>query len=101
MIKIWVAVHAASSRLRAARDPGANLLYRAGSPGSNPAGVSVYWREDSLSALIQLGARGASDRAAILLVEMSLASQPEELKSWLEMCWRLPSHRRELLQVRG
>jgi hypothetical protein len=64
-------------------------------------GVSVYWREDSLSALIQLGARGASDRAAILLVEMSLASQPEELKSWLEMCWRLPSHRRELLQVRG
>ncbi|MFS8867756.1 hypothetical protein [Synechococcus sp. H65.1] len=64
-------------------------------------GVSVCWREDSLSALIRLGSKGASDRAAILLVEMSLMGQPEELKNWLEMCWQLPAYRREALRVRG
>ena len=63
-------------------------------------GVSVCWREESLSALIRLGSKGAGDRAAILLVEMSLMSQPEELKNWLEMCWRLPAYRREPLRVR-
>ncbi|MFS8812095.1 hypothetical protein [Synechococcus sp. R55.7] len=62
-------------------------------------GVSVCWREESLSALIRLGSKGAADRAAILLVEMSLMGQPEELKSWLEMCWQLPACLREPLQV--
>ncbi len=64
-------------------------------------GVSVYWREESLSALIRLGSKGAGDRAVILLVEMSLMGQPEELKNWLEMCWQLPAYRREPLQMRG
>jgi len=64
-------------------------------------GVSVCWREESLSALIRLGSKGASDRATILLVEMSLMGQPEELKNWLEMCWQLPAYRRELLRVGG
>ncbi len=64
-------------------------------------GVSVCWREESLSALIRLGSKGAGDRAAILLVEMSLMGQPEELKNWLEMCWQLPAYRREPLRVGG
>lgn len=62
-------------------------------------GVSVRWSEESLSALIRLGSKGSADRAALLLVEMNLAGQPQELKNWLEMCWQLPACPRQALQV--
>ncbi len=62
-------------------------------------GVSVRWGEEGLSALIRLGSEGSADRAAILLVEMSLMGQPQELKNWLEMCWQLPAYPGQPLQV--
>jgi hypothetical protein len=62
-------------------------------------GVSVRWGEEGLSALIRLGSKGSADRAAILLVEMSLMGQPQELKNWLEMCWQLPAYPGQPLQV--
>ncbi|MEN9202695.1 MAG: hypothetical protein Q6K80_12205 [Thermostichus sp. DG_1_6_bins_120] len=62
-------------------------------------GVSVRWSAEGLSALIRLGSKGSADRAAILLVEMSLMGRPQELRSWLEMCWQLPAYPRQPLQV--
>ncbi len=54
-------------------------------------GVSVrYLGDESMTALIRLGAHGRDDRVSIYQVELRHSNHRQELIQWLTMCWDLP-----------